>query len=399
MSGHPARVTRRDLLVAGGAALVGAAGGLAVGAGRSDEPSPPRTSPGPVGTGDTQGPAWADLAGHQPGIATTPPVHQWFLAFDLVEADRDLAAGALRLLDDSARRLWSGAAILADAQPELAAPVSLTVGLGHGLFRRLGIAARVPAEFPEVPPFATDTLDPAWSGGDLLVQVAADDPTTLAHAARMVQRDLSGLVTPRWEQRGFRALPMSPSGATRNLMGQVDGTVNPRGSELDDAVWIGEGPAFARNGTILVLRRIRLLLDDWDALDRAVQEAVIGRSLATGAPLGAEAEGDPVPWDGVDALGLPVVDLRAHIRVAHAASAPEMILRRGYNYDDIEPGGSRDTGQIFVALTNDPRRSFIPMQERLARDDAFNRWNLTIGSATFLLPGQWSQEAERDLLA
>jgi dye decolorizing peroxidase len=191
---------------------------------------------------------------------------------------------------------------------------------------------------------------------------------------------------------------MSPSGATRNLMGQVDGTVNPRGSELDEAVWIGDGPAFARQGTVLVLRRIRLLLDDWDVLDRAAQEIVMGRSLTTGAPLGAAAEQDPVPWDATDDLGLPVIDLRAHIRVAHAASPREMILRRGYNYDDTVPGGPPDTGMIFSALTSDPRRSFIPMQERLARLDAFNRWNVANGSATFLLPGQWSEEAERALL-
>jgi dye decolorizing peroxidase len=317
---------------------------------------------------------------------------------DLVSPDRDLAAGALRLLDDSARRLWVGDPILADAQPELAGPVSLTVGLGHSLFRGLGVDDRVPEVFPEIPPFSTDDLDPRWAGGDLLVQIGADDPTTLAHAVRMVRRDLDGLVEPRWEQRGFRAVPMSPSGATRNLMGQVDGTVNPRGSELDEAVWIGDGPAFARQGTVLVLRRIRLLMDEWDALDRAAQEIVMGRSLATGAPLGAAAEQDPVPWDAVDELGLPVIDLRAHIRVAHAASVPEMILRRGFNYDDTEPGGPPDTGLIFAALTSDPRRSFIPMQERLARSDAFNTWNVAIGSATFLLPGQWSEEAERALL-
>jgi dye decolorizing peroxidase len=388
-------VTRRDLLVAGGAALVGAAGGLAVG--RSTAPAPEATTAAPAGP--PAPPDWASLDGHQPGIATAPPVHQWFLAFDLVDDDREAAAGALRLLDDSARRLWAGEPILADAQPELAAPVSLTVGLGHGLFERLDLTDRVPPAFPRIPAFSTDALDARWSGGDIIIQVAADDPTTLAHAARMVQRDLAGLLEPRWEQRGFRGLQVSPSGATRNLMGQVDGTVNPHGDDLDTAVWLGDGPAFARGGTVLVLRRVRLLLDDWDILDRAVQETVMGRRLDTGAPLGAESEQDPVPWDAVDSLGLPVVDLTAHIRVAHAATVPEMILRRGYSYDDRAPDGTRDAGLLFAAYTSDPRRSFIPMQQRLAERDAFNRWNVAVGSATFLMPGQWSGEAERALLA
>lgn len=389
------RVTRRDLLVAGGAALVGAAGGLA--AGRSTAPAPEAATATPEGPAAP--PDWSSLGGHQPGIATAPPVHQWFLAFDLAADDRELAAGALRLLDDSARRLWAGEPILADAQPELAAPVSLTVGLGHGFFERLALTDRVPVAFPTIPAFATDALDPRWSGGDVVVQIAADDPTTLAHAVRMVQRDVAGLLQVRWEQRGFLALPPSASGATRNLMGQVDGTVNPRGDDLDAAVWIGDGPAFARGGTVLVLRRIRLLLDDWDALDRAVQETVMGRRLSDGAPLGAAHEQDPVPWDAVDDLGLPVIDLTAHIRVAHAATVPEMILRRGYNYDDQSPDGTRDTGLLFAAYTSDPRRSFIPMQQRLAERDVFNRWSVAVGSATFLMPGQWSEEAERSLLA
>ena len=56
----------------------------------------------------------------------------------------------------------------------------------------------------------------------------------------------------------------------RNLMGQVDGTVNPapRTPEFDAAVW-ASSPAWFTGGTVLVLRRIAMNMVTWDAFDRA----------------------------------------------------------------------------------------------------------------------------------
>jgi dye decolorizing peroxidase len=297
----------------------------------------------------------------------------------------------MRLVTDDAARLAQGEPVLGDTQPELssgAEGVSVTLGLGHSLFERLGLSHAVPACFPVLPAFATDAFEPSWSGTDLLIQVGAEDPVVLSHALRLLDRDLSTLTRRRWIQRGFRspepALPGSP--ATRNLMGQVDGTVNPRGDALGDVVWIGDGASWVRGGTVLVLRRIRMLLDDWDLLDRAVQESVIGRRLDTGAPLGGVGETDVVPLDAVDDLGLPVIPHDAHVRVAHAPSADTGILRRPYNYDDGDRDGVPDVGLLFAAYAKDPTRSYIPMQRRIADSDAFNRWNTTVGSSTYLIP-------------
>jgi dye decolorizing peroxidase len=49
--------------------------------------------------------------------------------------------------------------------------------------------------------------------------------------------------------------------------------------------------------------------------------------------------------------------------------------------------GTNDVGLLFAAYTRDPRASYLPMQRRVAQSDAFNRWNTTIGSAAYLLPG------------
>jgi len=72
--------------------------------------------------------------------------------------------------------------------------------------------------------------------------------------------------------------------ASRNQMGQDDETVNPSLDQYSEVVWIDEG-SWADGGTVLVLRRIRMLMDDWDILDRGGKEIVVGTSLDTGAPL------------------------------------------------------------------------------------------------------------------
>jgi dye decolorizing peroxidase len=400
MTPNPA-LTRRGILAAGGAAILGAAGGFALGS-RSEGGDPPSGSapsagPTPAATGTAPsvtaaGSTTVAFHGpHQAGVDTAPAVLQAFVGLDLRDDAAASADAVLRLVSDDAARLTQGEPALGDTEPTLAVHphrLTVTVGIGRSLFTRTGLADSIPATLVEIPSFSTDRFEEPWSQTDLLLQVASDDAVTLAHTVRMLTKDLSTLTRVRWIQNGFRsgepALPGST--ATRNLMGQVDGTVNPGPDDLDAAVWIDDGPPWLSGGTILVLRRIRMLLDTWEILDLDVQESVIGRRLDTGAPIGAEVETDPVPFDAVDDVGLPVIAQDAHVRVAHASTPAEMILRRPYSYDNGMRDGTNDVGLLFAAYTRDPSASFIPMQERLARSDAFNTWNTTIGSAAYLIP-------------
>ena len=61
-------------------------------------------------------------------------------------------------------------------------------------------------------------------------------------------------------------------------MGFKDGIQQPKKSEWDNYVWVGEeGPAWMRGGSYLVTRRIRIALEHWDGTDVEFQEQVIGR--------------------------------------------------------------------------------------------------------------------------
>jgi dye decolorizing peroxidase len=200
------------------------------------------------------------------------------------------------------------------------------------------------------------------------------------------------MTTQRWRQSGFRTAHGSDRAGTgmRNLMGQVDGTVNIRdAAAFDRNVWDdgADQPWFA-GGTVLVLRRIRAEMDTWDELDRTRKELVIGRRLDTGAPLTGEREDDEADLTARHG-GIPVIPPDAHIALARHRTEAEQFLRRPYNYDDPPPAGqTTDSGLIFASYQRDPARQFVPVQRRLAESDALNEWVTTVGSATFaILPG------------
>lgn len=382
---HP---DRRTFLVGGAAALGGAA--LAVG-GRVAWDS---AQAGP--TGSSAGTATVPFRGdRQAGVGTAPQSFVSVIALDLVPGtDRDAVVRLMRIWTDDIERLTQGRPGLTDTEPELAlvpASLTVTVGYGAGLFTATGLEADRPAWLAPLPAFAIDRLQDVWCGGDLVLQVCADDEITIRHASRLLVRQAATFATVRWVQRGFRRSPgTTPPGTTmRNLMGQVDGTRNASPVDDADLIWHdAAAPAWLVGGTSMVVRRIAMNLDTWEEVDRPVREAVIGRRLADGAPLTGTQEHDEPDLGAVNDIGFPVIDIAAHIRRARTANPRHRFLRRGFNYDDgPEPGGPDGSGLIFITFQRDVMRQFVPVQRRLAELDLLNTWTTPVGSATFAVPG------------
>ncbi|WP_149548560.1 Dyp-type peroxidase [Streptomyces marokkonensis] len=333
---------------------------------------------------------------HQAGIATPAQSHAVFLGFELAKGtDRAALGRMMRLLTDDAARLTRGEPALADTEPELAAlPARLTVtfGFGPGLFRAAGVDDQRPASLEPLPRFGIDRLQDRWSGGDLLIQICADDPLTVAHAQRMLIKDARSFARLRWTQRGFRrGRGVEDDGVTqRNLMGQLDGTANPYPDDdvFSEIVWTDAGPRWLRDGgTTLVLRRIRIELETWDAVDTGAKEFTIGRRLGTGAPLTGTAEKDLPDFGAENDLGLPVISEHAHIRRAHVGEDRRRIFRRPYNYDEaVAADGRSETGLLFASFQRDIGEQFLPIQRSLAESDLLNEWTTPIGSAVFAVP-------------
>jgi len=392
--------SRRSLLGVG-AALAGGAGAGLVGYGLGLSRGSAAT--GPATEAATTPPPWADqiepfVGAHQSGVLTAPQSRATFLALDLSATDPGAARDGLRRLlrqwTDDAARLQRGIPTLADPQPDLAGPPSrltITVGLGRGALDKAGLLDRAPSWLGPLPAFSVDRLQAAWSEGDVLAQVCAEDPIVLAHAVRSLLIDATGIATVRWTQHGFRR-PVGSVSAMRNLMGQVDGTVQPAADQVEDLVWIGtEGPAWLQGGSSLVVRRIAMNLDTWDKLDPGAKEAVIGRRLTSGAPLTGSVETD-TPDLAATASGLHVIPDFAHVRHAAAVAPREKILRRPYNYDESPTGTgdspTADAGLLFAAYQRDLVGQFVAIQRRLDGPDLLNTWTTPIGSAVFaVLPG------------
>ncbi|WP_416567146.1 Dyp-type peroxidase [Nocardia testacea] len=328
---------------------------------------------------------------HQAGIATPPQARAAFVAMDLRPGTaRDDIVGALRIWTGDAARLTQGRPALADTEPELAsrpARLTVTIGLGARVFERCGLEARRPPWLAPLPPFPVDRLDPAYCGGDLLLQVCAEESTTVSHAVRVLCRSVRSLMSVRWVQHGFRNGP--PGATPRNLMGQVDGTANiAAGADFDRLVWDdGTAQPWLAGGTSLVLRRIAMTLDTWDEIDPAARELTVGRTLGNGAPLTGTDEFDDPDFTAVDANGITVIPPSSHIARAHHRHDGERFLRRAYNYDDAPaPGAISNSGLLFTAYQRDVSAQFLPVQRRLAEFDALNVWTTPIGSAVFAVP-------------
>ena len=328
---------------------------------------------------------------HQAGIDTDAQAHVSLVALDLrADTDREGLRRLMRILTDDAARLTRGEGALADTEPELAtSPARLTVTFGFGP----GFVARAEAPAPEwlrpLPAFAIDRLRPEFGDGDLLLQIAADDPVTVAHATRMLVKDARAFASPRWAQQGFRRAhgTVRPGTTMRNLFGQVDGTANPVPGTpgFDEVVWARDG--WLAGGTGMVVRRIAMDLDKWDRLDRSGRDQAVGRTQATGAPLTGTDEFDEPDFEAQDAIGFPVIPEFSHVRRARSDDPAQRIFRRGYNYDDAPPAGAvSDAGLLFVSFQADVDRQFVPLQRRLDELDLLNEWTTPIGSAVFALP-------------
>ena len=404
-------VSRRGLLGAGigaGIATAAGVGGGVVAASMADEAQP-------AGKATT----YPFRGRHQSGITTPAQDRLHFAAFDVTTDSRSELIALLRAWTDAADRMTRGRAAgpvgptsgAYDVPPDdtgeamglPASGLTLTFGFGPTLFEdaserdRFGIADRRPAALTTLPHFPGDDLDPRKSGGDLCVQACADDPQVAVHAIRNLARLGFGTTAVRWSQLGFgRTSSTSTAQQTpRNLFGFKDGTASIKAEQtsmVDEHVWVasGDDPAadWLRDGSYLVARRINMHIEVWDRQPLGDQEGFVGRTKAEGAPLSGGSEFSRLDLAAKGGDGKPLIPATAHVSVV----SPERnngvrLLRRGYNFvDGSNSLGGLDAGLFFLAYVRNPNTHFIPVQRRMAGQDALMEYLETTGSAMFAVP-------------
>jgi deferrochelatase/peroxidase EfeB len=362
-------------------------------------------------------PFWGE---HQGGILTPAQSHTYLTALDLVATKREETVEMLRAWTSAAARMAEGqtaepvgqdlTAPAPDSGEALGLPparLTVTFGFGAGVFikdgqDRYGLAARRPAAFVDLPKFNGDQLVEARTGGDLLVQACAENPLTAFHAVRQLVRMAYDVAQVRWVQSGFLP-PTAAKETPRNLMGFKDGSNNPSCQDskvMDKVVWVGdEGPAWMRQGSYVVVRRIRMALEHWDRMNVGFQEQTIGRHKYSGAPLGGKEEFDKPDYDATDKDGNPIIPENAHVRLAAPVNNEDaQILRRPYSYNDgadfvterwppWRQGMEYDAGLLFVCYQRDPRTGFIKVFDKMSKFDAMNQFVTHTGGGLFACPG------------
>ena len=401
-------ISRRGL-IGGGVAAAGVAGAFVVG----------RASEGAPGEPAARSASYAFRGEHQAGIVTPAQDRLHFAAFDVITDDRDDLVTLLKQWTEAAERMTQGkpagtvgpvegASNLPpdDTGEAIGLPpggLTITFGFGPSLFRtedgkdRFGLAGRQPAALRTLPHFPADTLDPARSYGDLCIQACADDPQVAVHAIRNLARIGFGTVSVRWSQLGFgRTSTTSTSQSTpRNLFGFKDGTMNVKAEETSDVeehVWVAadDDPkaTWLAGGSYLVARRINMTIEVWDRQPLGDQEAFVGRSKDSGAPLSGGSEFTLPDFDMPGSQDLPVIAPDAHVRLVHPDfNDGARMLRRGYNFvDGSNSLGGLDAGLFFLAFVRNPDTHFIPIQNKMAKLDALMEYLRVNGSALFAVP-------------
>ena len=164
---------------------------------------------------------------------------------------------------------------------------------------------------------------------------------------------------------GATAQPMT----ARNLMGQIDGTRNPKPSEpdFDKRIFVpASGPGDpALDGGRLVRRRT----PHPDAARRlgassrsSEQEQVIGRRKSDGAPLTGGTETTAMDLDKTDADGKLVIPINAHARITRPdQNGGAAMLRRPFSFHDgIDADGAPGRRAALRLLAGRPAARLRP---------------------------------------
>jgi porphyrinogen peroxidase len=154
---------------------------------------------------------------------------------------------------------------------DLEGRLSCVLGIGPQLWHRLA-GSPGPAGLHPFREIRSGPRHAVATPGDLLFHIRATRMDLCFELATHIAARLGDAVSPVDEVHGFRYFD------ERDLLGFVDGTENPVGAEVAEAVLIGaEDPAFA-GGSYVIVQKYLHDMAGWNALPVGEQERIIGRT-------------------------------------------------------------------------------------------------------------------------
>ncbi|MEW4285231.1 iron uptake transporter deferrochelatase/peroxidase subunit [Priestia koreensis] len=334
---------------------------------------------------------------HQAGIITPQQTYLYLASFTLLTDDKKAVISLFKKWTEMAAAMsagsvnetygndWLPPSDTGEAVDLSAARLTMTFGFGRTFFEkngkdRFGIASKKPKHLQDIPPMPRDDLQEPFVGGDVCIQVCADDQQVAFHAIRNFIKSSVGKAELKWMQSGFIS---GKEGMTpRNLFGFKDGTANAASTNTrahDQIIWANQGePDWMQGGSYMACRKIKMFLEVWDRSSLKDQEDTFGRKKDSGAPYGKAKEHDKV--------NLSQLPKTSHTAIAKGSG--QQIYRRAYSYTDGVDAktGYVDAGLMFIAYQKNPTQQFLPMLLMLSKQDKLNEYTKHIGSAMFACP-------------
>ncbi len=154
---------------------------------------------------------------------------------------------------------------------DLEAGLSCVMGIGSDAWSRL-FGSPAPAELHPFREIRAGARHAVSTPGDLLFHIRAKRMDLCFELATQIMSRIGNAVTAVDEVQGFRFFD------DRDLMGFVDGTENPRGAAVAEAVLIRDEDADFAGGSYVIVQKYLHNLDKWNALPTEAQERIIGRT-------------------------------------------------------------------------------------------------------------------------
>lgn len=151
---------------------------------------------------------------------------------------------------------------------------SVVMGIGYEAWLWLNLSRPLPKELVSFEPIAGSKHTAVATSGDLHFHIRSTEFSFCIDTAAAISAVLSGIGESIEEIHGFRYWD------SRSILGFVDGTENPHGSDREFFGIIGDEDSLYKGGSYLFVQKYLHDLNAWKCLPVEEQEKVIGRSKA-----------------------------------------------------------------------------------------------------------------------
>lgn len=213
---------------------------------------------------------------------------------------------------------------------DIEAALSCVAGFGSEAWDRLFGAPR-PANLHSFREIHSGQRYAVATPGDLLFHIRSKRMDLCFELATQIMARIGDAVSTVDEVHGFRYFD------DRDLIGFVDGTENPRGGAVTEAVLIGDEDAPFAGGTYVIVQKYLHDLDGWNALSTEAQERIIGRTKLSDIELDDSVK----PTSAHNALTTIVED-----------GKEIKILRDNMPFGQV---GAGEFGTYFIGYSRSPR--------------------------------------------